>query len=88
MSHSTKSRNGSYLLQNQAINSRQDNQIRVNFSAHNRMFRLILNTDDSLFAEDVIFESTKRGFFKYDINHVIKGYLEGFTHFQQNIIHL
>jgi len=53
------------------------NEIKLNFSAHNRLFRLVIKSDNSLFTPDVVFESSSKGVFNYDTSNVIKGYLEG-----------
>ncbi len=62
-------------LSNTKVN--QQNEIKLNFSAHNRLFRLVIKSDNSLFTPDVVIESSTRGVINYDTSNVIKGYLEG-----------
>lgn len=55
-------------------------KIRLEFSSHNRKFNLVLQSQsETVFAPDVVFESTKRNQFAYDMTNVIIGHLEGLT---------
>ncbi|XP_037573303.1 disintegrin and metalloproteinase domain-containing protein 10 [Dermacentor silvarum] len=50
--------------------------IRLEFAAHNRLFRLRMKRDTSVFSPDVTFESSSRGPISYDTSNVLKGYIE------------
>ncbi|XP_050712620.1 uncharacterized protein LOC126996286 [Eriocheir sinensis] len=49
--------------------------LHLDFTAHNRLFKLRLRRDVSLFADDVVFESTS-GPVDFDLNKVYSGWLE------------
>nr|XP_045622602.1 uncharacterized protein LOC123773138 [Procambarus clarkii] len=49
--------------------------LRLQFTAHNRLFRIRLRRDASIFAEDVVFESTD-GPIDFDLGKVYSGSLE------------
>ncbi|KAG8179503.1 hypothetical protein JTE90_005254 [Oedothorax gibbosus] len=51
-------------------------EIRLQFTAHNRVFKLRMKSETSLFASDIVFESSSRGRFDYDVNKVLKGHLD------------
>ncbi|XP_064471888.1 disintegrin and metalloproteinase domain-containing protein 10-like [Ornithodoros turicata] len=50
--------------------------IRLEFAAHSRLFKLRMKRDTSVFSPDVAFESSSRGLISYDTSRVLKGYLE------------
>lgn len=50
--------------------------IRLEFAAHNRLFKLRMKRDTSVFSPDVAFESSSKGPISYDISNVLKGYIE------------
>lgn len=50
--------------------------LKISFHAHDRDFNLILRTDDKIFADDVVFDSTSRTMM-YDTRRVYTGVLEG-----------
>ncbi|XP_077562411.1 disintegrin and metalloproteinase domain-containing protein 10-like [Haemaphysalis longicornis] len=50
--------------------------IRLEFAAHNRLFKLRMKRDTSVFSPDVAFESSSRGPISYDTSNVLKGYIE------------
>ncbi|XP_042902129.1 disintegrin and metalloproteinase domain-containing protein 10 isoform X2 [Parasteatoda tepidariorum] len=51
-------------------------EIRLQFTAHNKVFKLRMKSESSIFASDVLFESSSRGIFDYDMNKVLKGHLD------------
>ncbi|XP_035228085.1 disintegrin and metalloproteinase domain-containing protein 10-like [Stegodyphus dumicola] len=51
-------------------------EIRLQFTAHNKVFKLRMRTETSIFAPDVVFESSSRGKFDYDVRKVFKGHLD------------
>lgn len=62
----------------QELNHDYPKKIRLEFSSHNRKFNLVLQSQsETVFAPDVVFESTKRNKFVYDMTNVIIGHLEG-----------
>lgn len=54
-----------------------NNELELEFTAHNRYFSLKLKSDQSVFAPDVIFESTGKGIFHYDRHNALQGLLHG-----------
>lgn len=58
------------------LNNR-NSYICLNFTAHNKVFRLKMKKDPLIFAADVVFESTNKGSFLYDTNSILRGFLEG-----------
>ncbi|KPM04306.1 Kuzbanian-like protein [Sarcoptes scabiei] len=54
-----------------------DPTIQLEFIAHNRKFKLLLRSrSDSVFADDIVIESTGQKSIDYDRSNVIHGYLE------------
>ncbi|XP_055927668.1 disintegrin and metalloproteinase domain-containing protein 10-like [Argiope bruennichi] len=51
-------------------------EIKLQFIAHNRVFKLRMKSETSLFAPDIVFESSSRGRFDYDVSKVVKGHLD------------
>ncbi|XP_067137690.1 disintegrin and metalloproteinase domain-containing protein 10-like [Centruroides vittatus] len=51
-------------------------EFHLRFTAHNRLFKLRMKQDSSVFASDAVFESTRKGKFRYDMSKVLKGHLE------------
>ncbi|XP_054721381.1 disintegrin and metalloproteinase domain-containing protein 10-like [Uloborus diversus] len=51
-------------------------EIRLQFTAHNRIFKLRMRSETSLFSSDVVFESSRHGRFDFQVNKVLKGRLD------------
>ncbi|RWS31857.1 hypothetical protein B4U80_09883, partial [Leptotrombidium deliense] len=48
----------------------------LNITSYNRLFRLRFRTSNNVFTSDAVFESTRSGYFHYDTDNVLNGYLE------------
>ncbi|RWS16819.1 hypothetical protein B4U79_10850 [Dinothrombium tinctorium] len=56
--------------------SSKNDVIVLNITSHNRLFRLRIKRANNVFSSDVVFESSRKGYFHYDTDNVLNGYLE------------
>lgn len=76
------------LLFSESSSPGQQQHIRLEFSAHNRLFRLQLHSNsERVFAQDAVFETASGKPISYDTSNVVRGHLEGLSPLQyRNIL--
>ncbi|GIY93977.1 uncharacterized protein CEXT_543811 [Caerostris extrusa] len=56
--------------------SPRSRKIKLQFTAHNKVFKIRMKSESSLFSPDIVFESSSRGRFDYDVSKVVTGHLD------------